>query len=164
MKPSPALRINPGGPHSTHHRMNVKGFASRAGGSCSKEASRHLSVAAAAPTLDIHPVARRLAANRVNATVQLCTSMAKRLHPTPNRVAQPGNQLHITAPVRLDFFVRQRLLFCLTEKSNRGKDLCAHYLYRCGGKTERNLAARREQNRGKGHRQRARTPAQDSRF
>jgi hypothetical protein len=41
MKPTRALRINPGGPQSTRHRMNVKGFASRAGGSCSKEASRH---------------------------------------------------------------------------------------------------------------------------
>jgi hypothetical protein len=76
MKPSRALRINPGGPHSTHHRMTVKGFASRAGGSCSKEASRHLPVAAAGPTLDIHPVARRLPLTGLMQEFRLCTSMA----------------------------------------------------------------------------------------
>lgn len=113
MKPSPALRINPGGPHSTHHRMNVKGFASRAGGSCSKEASRHLSVAAAGPTLDIHPVARRLAANRVHARVQAMHLDGQTFTSDTNRFAERGNQLHIPAPVRLPFFVRQRLLFRL---------------------------------------------------
>ena len=112
MKPTRTLRINPGRLQSTHHRMNVKGFASRPGGSCSKEASRHFLVAAAGPTLDIHPVARRLAANRVNATVQARQLPRKLLqHKKPTRRAR--NQSHISKPFRLDFYVRQRLLFRL---------------------------------------------------
>lgn len=113
MKPSRALRINPGGPDSTHHRMDVKGFASRAGGSCSKVASRHFLSAAAGPTLDIHPVVRRLAANRVNAKVQARHLDRKPLHTPPNRARQARNHRHMAAPFRLDFFVRQRLLFRL---------------------------------------------------
>lgn len=112
MKPTRALCIDPGRVQSTHHRMNVKGFASRAGGSCSKEASRHFLSAAAGPTLDIHPVVRRLAANRVNAKVQ-ARQLVRQLLQQKKSTRRAGNQSHITKPFRLDFYVRQRLLFRL---------------------------------------------------